>query len=225
MNKNLLIALVLTLLLVGGVALTLWVKQDQKPSATLTQTGTTLNTPADGNYLVIPKSTINWAGRKTLIANWTDKGTLEVSSGTVTVESGAPAGIDFTFDMNSISTQTTGSGKGMDNLSKHLKSPDFFDAEKHPTARFELTRAQKSETSPTEFTITGNLTIKDITKEVSFPAEIYQDGDLVKADAQFSIDRTTWDIRYGSGKLFDNLANNVIDDMIDINFSLSATKQ
>ncbi|MFZ5391101.1 MAG: YceI family protein, partial [Patescibacteria group bacterium] len=73
--------------------------------------------------------------------------------------------------------------------------------------------------------ITGDLTIKNITKPISFPAVVTNNDGQLKLIADIKLDRTLWDIRYGSDKFFDNLANNVIDDIFTVTLNLTAAKQ
>jgi polyisoprenoid-binding protein YceI len=72
------------------------------------------------------------------------------------------------------------------------------------------------------YLVRGKLTIKGITNDIEFPAAIYMQKGELHAKATFDLDRTKWDIRYGSNKFFDNLANNVIDDMFTVSFDLTA---
>jgi polyisoprenoid-binding protein YceI len=71
--------------------------------------------------------------------------------------------------------------------------------------------------------VVGDLTIKGITNQVSFPAEVKVEGDVLTASGTASIDRTKWDIKYGSGKFFSDLGDNMIKDEFEIKFELKAT--
>jgi len=178
-----------------------------------------------GTYAVsVEETVVNWEGRKPLLVDYKEAGTLKVSEGSVEVaEDGAVSG-SFSFDMESIDTPTTMGNKPPAMLIGHLKSEDFFNVEEFPTAEFEIrevARAEDVETSHA-YTVTGDLTIKGITNEITFPALIYMEDGALVAEASTQFDRTLWDIRYGSNNFFDNVGNNLIDDLITIAFKLVA---
>lgn len=181
------------------------------------------NMLSDGTYQVdLLTSKINWIGRKTLIANYEDLGTLMFKDGRLTLQGGKLAG-QFTVDMNTIKPLSTGRGEGESGLEKHLKSADFFDVAKFPTATFELIEGSLTDATTGEYNLRGNLTIKGVAQEVSLPATLSMLSDnSLQLKAQVDLDRTRWDIRYGSDKFFDNLANNVISDLFTIQVELIA---
>ena len=107
----------------------------------------------------------------------------------------------------------------------HLSSADFFDVEKYPTSKIEITKVEelKDATKPNvNSTVTGNLTMKDVTKSITFPAEIKIDNGVITVKADFDIDRTDWNIKYGSGKFFDNLGDKMINDKFNLNLTIIA---
>lgn len=175
---------------------------------------------ADGAYtLVTSESSIGWTGYKPRVLGYEDSGTLALSSGSVAVTNGAVSGGEFVIDMASLTADATTNTKApLSALEGHLKSADFFDVETYPEARFVVKRM-------TNGTVTGDLTIKGITKTISFPATIDTDasGRLV-ADATITLNRSLWDIRYGSGSFFDNLGNNLIADEVAVTLHLVAAK-
>jgi polyisoprenoid-binding protein YceI len=178
---------------------------------------------SDGTYSInTNESIINWTGKKTLVVDWIDAGTINIESGTARIEEGQVISNELIIDMNSISAKTTGSGGGQDTLSNHLKSDDFFNVENYPTSRFVATEFKSS--APNQFEIIGNLTIKDITNEIIVPITVYENGDTLRIVGSTDLDRTLWNIRYGSDKFFDNLGDNVIDDIINIDFELIVNK-
>jgi polyisoprenoid-binding protein YceI len=120
-----------------------------------------------GDYVIdSEKSVLNWQGRKPLLNNYYDKGTVKVSAGSATLTDGLITAGEFTIDMNTITALSTGKNAGMDFLTKHLKSPDFFDVEKYPTAQLKLTSVEKAEGENT-FKVKGDLTVKDKTNLLS----------------------------------------------------------
>jgi hypothetical protein len=96
------------------------------------------------------------------------------------------------------------------NLIKHLKNADFFDVKKFPFSTIAISRVESINVEDKE--ITGNLTIKGITHPVSLPAKVEVKDGIVKANGKLVIDRTLWDVRYKSGKFFDNLKDQAIAD-------------
>lgn len=171
---------------------------------------------ADGSYaLDTEESSIAWTGSKTLILNYEDNGTLAFSSGSVVVSNGHITSGDFTIDMTSFSVSSTGRGSGNDTLENHLKSDDFFAVETYPTATVALRGVVNG-------VATADVTIKGITKTISFPATITQEGNDLSGSATLTLDRTLWDVRYGSDTFFDNLGDNVIDDKVKVVLSLRA---
>ncbi|WP_026837847.1 YceI family protein [Gillisia sp. JM1] len=158
----------------------------------------------------IKESSVTWIGKK---VTGSHTGTIQLKSGFFNMEDEKLVGGEFVMDMTSIST-TDLSGENKQKLEGHLKSEDFFGVEKHPTAKLVITSvASKGNGS---YGVVGNLTIKNITKPVTFDLEI---NDKV-ANAKLSIDRTKYDVRYGSGSFFDNLGDKTIYDNFDLEVNL-----
>ena len=116
-------------------------------------------------------------------------------------------GGNFTIDVTSITNLDLVSDTANKNkLEGHLKSPDFFDISKYPTAKFEITGVEPFKfdsvankdlvMKDATHTIKGNLTLKDSTKNISFPAKVSIAGDKITAQADFNIDRTDWGLNY-----------------------------
>lgn len=182
----------------------------------------------DGTYTVVAEeSIVNWSGKKPLIDGYANTGTLGVTNGIITV-AGTEASGDFTIDMNTLDVGLTAKKPGKEgSLEEHLKSDRWFDVATYPTATFKITKVTPRADSATTFAydITGDLTMKGATHEVTFAATIFTEADgTLHAEAATEIDRTLWGITAGSSNFFDNLADNVIDDMIGLSFSLVAKK-
>ncbi|MBI4250387.1 YceI family protein [Candidatus Uhrbacteria bacterium] len=177
----------------------------------------------DGTYTVVAEeSSIGWEGRKPLLANYKDTGSLKLKNGSAEVKDGKVASGTLVFDMTTIQAGKTGKGIGEEALTGHLKSEAFFDAGKYPTAMFVLQQAVDQ--GANTYLLRGELTIKGITNPVEIPAALSIQGDAIALRADMHLDRTLWDIRYGSGKFFDNLADNVIDDTFGATFALTFKK-
>ena len=127
--------------------------------------------------------------------------------------------------MNSIIVLDIEDPENNGKLIGHLKSDDFFSSEKFPTGEFKITEVSEvTDGSGNTHNIKGNLTIKGIEKNISFPANINIGDSKLTAAADFDIDRTEYDIKYGSGKFFDDLGDKMINDNFNINFELTANK-
>jgi polyisoprenoid-binding protein YceI len=157
------------------------------------------------------------------------KGKFKLTAGTVGVTNDQITGGDFTIDIRSMDLDEKG-GMFDEKLRPHLMSGDFFDAEKFGTAKFEITNVSPYEKNDKDtsvidganFRVSGNLTLKDVTKNVSFPAKIDLDGKTLKAKANFDIDRREWQMNYGNDK---TLKNNFISETVNIELDLQAEKQ
>lgn len=178
--------------------------------STLTYAGTD---PAPGTKQVnIEKSVVTWKGYKVLGSH---TGTIQVSEGELTFDDEGLTGGNFMINMSSLTCTDLESGKGKEKLEGHLKSDDFFGVNNFPTASFEITKVV-SRGKEGEYKIVGNLTIKETTKEIKFNAVVKDN----QAMADIKVDRSEFDVRYGSGSFFDNLGDNTIYDEFDLYINL-----
>lgn len=160
-------------------------------------------------------SSIMWKGSMLVGAN-SHTGYVTISKGELVVKDSTIVGGTTTVDMNTLVDE---SHAGDNNLIDHLKSADFFDVEKFPTATFVFTGVVAN---GKDKNITGNLTIKGITHAVNFPAKIEVDKGTATATGKLVIDRTAWDIRYKSGRFHELLADQTISDSIEFQVSIVA---
>lgn len=150
------------------------------------------------------ESTIEWIGTK---PTGKHHGTIKITNGELMVDGDNITGGRFVMAVNTIQPDDQDE-KGNTKLRGHLLSEDFFEAETHPEATFEITNVSAGTPAPNEsmvmkdasHTITGNLTIKGVTKAITFPARVQMNESSVVADASFNIDRTEWNLNYGSDK-------------------------
>ncbi len=183
-------------------------------------------TVLDGVYRIdVEKSAVEWIGRN---INNRHHGRISLSAGEVVMANGRPVSGRFELDMNTISNldlQDEG-WRGM--LHRHLSSDDFFDVEHFPAATFELRGAAAiAGTTPgtPNVEIAGSLTIKGKTRSICFPAIIAaQEDGTVKAQAALDLDRTLWNVCYGSGKLYERLGMHLVNDLISIELFIVAQK-
>lgn len=165
-------------------------------------------------------SNIAWVGSKPTEDH---TGNISLSSGMVTVNGETLESGEFTIDMTSIEV-TDLEGEKAGYLKAHLegtvpdKATDFFNTPVYPTAKFVVTGLDGNNLS-------GNLTLKDVTKNVTFPVTVSYDGDKMMLNSeQFTIDRTDWGIQYGSKTFTDIVADKAISDDIKLTVNLVAVK-
>jgi polyisoprenoid-binding protein YceI len=113
-------------------------------------------------------------------------------------------------------------------LIHHLSSDDFFDVAKYPVAKFQLTGAQATPPgtagSP-NYELSGRLTLKGVTDQVTFPAVVGQsEPEAIAAQAHLEFDRTRWDVRYGSGKFFAFLGKHLVNDLVHLHLLIIAKR-
>ncbi|MCP9198364.1 YceI family protein [Gramella sp. GC03-9] len=169
-------------------------------------------------------SVIEWQGSKPT-GNHT--GTISIAQGTFMATDSLIQSGNFVIDMNSIEV-TDLEGEDKTDLEAHLKGTvegqegDFFNVNKFPEATFEVTGITEKEGQKM---LQGNLTIKEETKNISIPVSINQDGENIQITSeQFAIDRTKWNVNYGSKSVFDGLGDNFINDDIELTIDLKAKK-
>lgn len=173
-------------------------------------------------------SKIEWIGTK---PTGQHNGTINISKGNVLVDNGQIVGGEIVIDMNSIVVLDLTDAETNGKLRGHLLSADFFETETYPEARFVFTSVEKyqgEQTGAVGFThlVSGNLTMKDATRNVTFPALIEMQGQSLKAVSDsFIIDRSEWNVKYGSRKFFDNLKDNFIHDDIVLRIMFLANMQ
>lgn len=164
-------------------------------------------------------STVVWTGYK---VTGKHTGTVKIKNGSLTTDNGVITGGSFDIDINSI-TCTDLEGEWAGKLVGHLKSDDFLGAASYPTASFVITKAIPQDTKG-NYKMIGNLTIKGITKEVKFFANAAESNGMVNASGKITIDRSEFNMRYGSGSFFDGLGDKTIYDEFDLQVSLVAKK-
>ena len=156
-------------------------------------------------------------------------GDFRLSSGTLAIANNQITGGNFTINIKSLDLVEEGE-KFDTKLRPHLMSGDFFEAEKFGEAKFEITEVKaydptdddSSVVEGANFLVSGNLTLKDVTKNISFPAHIDLDNNTVKAKANFDINRTEWQMNYGNDK---TLGDKFISEKVNIELDLKAKNE
>jgi len=166
------------------------------------------------NFKLDQKSgTVNWKGRKFTGEHF---GTLKVKSGNLVFDKTDLVGGRIVVDMNTITCTDLESPEYNTKLIRHLKSDDFFSTQKHPFATIDIKTALPAKGGG--FEVHGNLTIKGITKPVTFKADIRHEKKIINIASNLTFDRTKYDIRFKSKKFFNSLGDKFIYD--DVNLSV-----
>ena len=129
----------------------------------------------------------------------------------------------FVFDMNSIvDLDMPADNKYNAKLIGHLKSEDFFDVAKYPTAKFKITAVSKKDG---KLSISGDLTIKDVTKNITFFASLsIANGISTLTSDVFTVNRADYNVKYGSKSFFNDLKDKFINDEFEISFKVVSKK-
>jgi polyisoprenoid-binding protein YceI len=156
-------------------------------------------------------------------------GTFKLSYGKVMATDEKVTAGTFVMDITSLDLEQE--GEMFDKkLRPHLLSGDFFDATNFGTSKFEITKVEpykpkegeKSLVDGANFTISGNLQVRNVTKNITFPARVDLDGDRLETKANFDIDRTQWQMNYGNDK---TLGDNFISETVNIELNLRALRE
>lgn len=170
---------------------------------------------AQDNFKVnVENSSLNWKGYK---PTGSHTGTITLASGNIVIKNNKITGGSFVADMGTIK-DNDGSAK----LEGHLKSTDFFDAAIFPTSKFEIT---ETAIKAGKMQVTGNMTIKGITKQITFPATFSVNKDAVTLTSEtFQINRTDFNVKYQSKTFFTELKEKFINDEFDFQVTIVAKK-
>lgn len=167
------------------------------------------------------KSTLKWNGKKVTGEHF---GTINLKSGSFTLDGLKLTGGSFEADMNSIVVEDLTDKVYNAKLVGHLKSDDFFSVEKNPTASFAMTKAVAK--SGGVYDVSGNLTIKGITKPITFPVTVTPSMSGASVKGTMVVDRAKYDMKFRSKSFFDaaTLGDNLVYDDFTIEVNLVATK-
>jgi polyisoprenoid-binding protein YceI len=169
------------------------------------------NSPKNDKEINTKISSVSWKGEK---VTGSHEGTIMINSGFLKFEKKKFIGGEFEIDMTSlVCTDLSGEYKGK--LEGHLKADDFFGVSKFPISTLEITKTKLKKGNTYE--CTAEITIKGKTEIITFNTDINIDS----AVAKIKIDRTKFDIKYGSGSFFKGLGDNMIYDEFDLNINLS----
>lgn len=167
-------------------------------------------------------SALSWKGFKPGGEHY---GKLPISAGQLDIKDDVLHGGYVTIKMNGIIVEDLKAEEGGDKLKAHLEGEDFFDVAKYPEAKFELTDVPAEGFKIADIKeLKGNLTLKDVTKNITIPvASIQRDAATGKysfTSQTFRINRADWNVKYGSKSFFTGLGDKFINDEIELSFVL-----
>jgi polyisoprenoid-binding protein YceI len=169
----------------------------------------------DLNNVDVASSVITWKGTKPTGAH---DGTIMLQEGSLNLEAGKLTGGTFVIEMSSIKNLDL-DAESAAKIVGHLSSPDFFDVATYATSKFVITSVVEAEG---KLAVTGNLTVKDITKSITIPAMLSTKGNVTTFKSEkFNIDRAEFNVKYASKTFFDNLKDKFIDDAIELSFTVN----
>lgn len=180
------------------------------------KTVTTLN--GTTHFADVNTSQVVWKGFK---PTGSHDGILLLKNGEIEFNEGNLKQAYFEIDMNSIECKDMpADDENNQKLVGHLKSADFFNVEEFPSASFKLTSQKTDEKG--QLLLTGDLTVKEITKSISFPASLNEDGQVITlVSAPFNINRTDYGIKYKSKNFFKDLKDKFINDEFEVSFDVA----
>ena len=164
------------------------------------------------------ESSVMWKAAKVTGEHW---GYVPIADATLDYSNGKITGGSFEMDMVNLTVEDLTDPKSKGNLTNHLKSDQFFSVEKFNTSSIKITDAKSS--NGRDYVISGNLTIKGISQPISFPAKVSTSGNKLTAEGDITFDRTKFDIKFRSGNYFENLADKLIYDDVNLKVKLVAS--
>lgn len=187
--------------------------------AAITMTAFAQNKPLITSYTVnTGDSKVAWLGKK---VTGQHNGHLKVKSGKLDVQGDVLTGGEIVVDINSLSVEDIKAADDAGKFVGHMKSDDFFAAEKFPEARLVIKNSKKTAKG---LQVNGDLTIKGVTKPVTFLAQLAQQGNDLTGKTTLKVDRTKFDLKYGSGKFFKGLGDKMIHDEFTLTVDIVAEK-
>ena len=191
-------------------------------AAALTLTSFANNDEGTTRYKVdASASEITWHATK---VTGEHMGTVGLLNGYMSVEDGELIAANVIANMETI-VCTDLEGEWGDKLIGHLVSEDFFHVGEHKTSAFSLHELTATPDGDATHSVTGNFTIRGITQSVTFPANVTEKDDTLSIQGEVVLDRSQFDVKYGSGSFFDNLGDNLIHDNFTVGFNLVAKAQ
>lgn len=196
-----------------------------KKDKPLTSESNDVATTKDGAQYALDtlNSKIEWKGYKVFKSESTSHfGTIKFESGDLTVKEGKLESGKFVADMNSLtSVDLKDDADQLGKLNGHLKSGDFFEVEKFPTASYEITKVTPAAEGDYNTLLDGNLTIKGITKPLQLKANVsVKEGEVSVATEPKDIKREEFGVKFQAPA-----ENGVIKDEVTLQINVKALEK
>ena len=180
----------------------------------------------DGKYIIsIENSEVEWIGKKLSSQH---SGLIDIDWGYVIIQNNKISSADIVIDMQSIIVTDIEPDKGGLSLANHLKDPDFFNVDLYPTANFFIKDYEPQDLNKKDKNnicyLKGDLKILDIIRPYTIQIKLYPEKEYIRVIGKIEIDRTDFNITYGSDSYFDIAADRAISNIFDLNFKLIAIK-
>ena len=208
------------LVFVLGLSFSACKKAPQGEAAKTGEAKEVTKAPSTAKTFTVQNGQVHWNATK---VGGGHQGTINIGKGEIGVTDGKISSGMFSIDINSLTNTDQKPGEGKEKLEGHLKSADFFDVANYPSGIFQITSvAPRTGDANANSTVTGNLTLKGIAKSVEFPANIVVGSDKISVvTPSFKINRTDWDIKYGSG-IIGTAADKIIHDEVSLVLNVDA---
>jgi polyisoprenoid-binding protein YceI len=183
------------------------------------------HTAAAEKFMLDPKKCrVEWVGKG---VGKQHNGTVDITTGSIFIDTKQITSIYAFMDMKTIKCADIKDAGFNKQLTDHLKSADFFNISKYPSATFKLKKATRLDVpeGQVNYTIVGDLAMHGITKSIEFPATVIFGKKKVTATAAVTIDRTEWEVKYNSGNYFKELGDKLIEDKMDLKLILEGNVQ
>jgi len=186
-------------------------------------------TEGSSTFNISTESVVGWKGTK-VVGMGSHAGTIGITEGTLSLENGNLTAGSVTIDMKNIVVTDSMPDEYKQQLIGHFSANDFFNVEQFPTAKFEITGSEAKADGDYTHVISGNLTLRDSTKNISFPATVSVDENGLSAVGTAVINRLDWGVNYDkekmslSEKLQAEAKNGIVSKDIEITFDIKASK-
>lgn len=167
-------------------------------------------------------STLGWEGKAVTHGH---NGTMQFASGELTANGAQLTGGTVVVDMKTLKATDIKDADSHAKFVGHMSGEDFFSAEKYPTAVFKIvsvTPIKGAAADANNATISGDMTIRDVTQRISFPAKVGVKNGVAAASGTVTIDRTKYGLKYGSKTFFDTIGDKAINDEFTLSFNVIA---
>lgn len=219
-NKNLFVVASLALFILTSCSAQ--TERTTLETSEATEIATEENTNAETISINTEESLVTWNGYKSLL-DTTHEGTIRISEGEFLVENNQLVGGNFTLDITTLDNSDLEGGM-KEGLLNHLNSEEFFNTAEYTEGKFQITKVTPIQENGATHQISGNLTIKDITKNITFKSNIEGlDSTSITATSDFNIDRHDWELGHSNEpSILDQVKDNALKDEVRIRLEIKS---